>query len=292
VFATAAQGSEILLKRDEYVRATAPLERMAKLRSREPVDEEAYMRRQSAQLQEWPPEAREALAPLVQRLQAFLSPMRVTWPRQLLLVRTDGQLEDGAAFTRANGAFLFDGGLFRSAAYFLAHEAFHVLSRHDPALRERLYAMIGFQACKRTEVPEALALLRITNPDAVAGSHSIRVRYKGQPVDALPYLRLKSADIDPAAGMFAQLEAPWLLVDRVDGVCKARLADGKPIEVDPENLEGLIEQVGDNTRYFLHAEEILADNFAMLFLESLRQGSSRARTPALLERLRGALNGG
>jgi len=30
----------------------------------------------------------------------------------------------------------------------LTHELFHILSRHNPALREKLYAVVGFHKCQ------------------------------------------------------------------------------------------------------------------------------------------------
>jgi len=293
VFATAAQGREILASVDDYVRATSALERRAHLRSTEPVDEAGFARRQSELLQEWPPDARGLLGPAVASLQAFIAPIKATWPKQILLVRTDPRLEDGSAFTRANAAFLVDDLLGpRSAHYILAHEIFHVLSRHDPALRERLYALIGFQRCSKAEIPERAARLRITNPDAVTSVHSIRVRYRGKPADALPFIRFPSEAIDPKQGFLSQMVVRWLLADRVGEECRVRETAAGVEDADPDELEGLYEQIGRNTAYLFHPEEILADNFAILFLTSLRGGGTQGtRSPEILEKLRAALFG-
>jgi hypothetical protein len=292
VFAGAAQGREILSRVDEYVRATSALERRAHLRSAEPVDEATFARRQSELLQEWPDEARSVLAPAVARLQAFIAPIRASWPKQILLVRTDPRLEDGSAFTRANAAFLVDDALSpRSAHYFLAHETFHILSRHDPALRERLYALIGFQRCGKAEIPERVARLRITNPDAVSSVHAIRVRYRGQPADALPFIRFPSEAIDPQQGFLSQMVVRWLLADRVGDECRVRETAAGVEDAEPDEFEGLYEQIGRNTSYLFHPEEILADNFAILFLASLRGSTQGARSPEILEKLRAALFG-
>jgi hypothetical protein len=37
----------------------------------------------------------------------------------------------------------------------------------------------------------------------------------------------------------------------------------------PESFSGLFEKIGENTAYLFHAEEILAENFAALYMASL-----------------------
>jgi hypothetical protein len=278
-----AQGREVLLQRDDYVRATAPLERRMHLKSRAEVDQDAFMRHQASLVLEWPPAAQRRLAEGIERLRRFIAPVKARWPDKVLLVRTDQRLEDGAAFTRANAIFLLDEIIATPMMmhYLLAHEAFHVLSRSDPALRARLYAMLGFERCEKLSIPEGKARLRLSNPDVIENIHTIRVRYKGEALHALPFNRFASADPDPAKGVFAQIENRWLLVDRKGGDCRARDADA-----EPEDLEGLFEQVGRNTEYLFHPEEILADNFALLFMAEVSGRMPPLPSPEILEKLR------
>jgi hypothetical protein len=46
-----------------------------------------------------------------------------------------------------------------------------------------------------------------------------------------------------------------------------------------------MEQVGRNTQYIIHPEEILADNFALLVL-----GESKIPTPEILQKMREVLS--
>jgi hypothetical protein len=50
--------------------------------------------------------------------------------------------------------------------------------------------------------------------------------------------------------------------------------------VDFDSAGGFFDQVGRNTRYLIHPEEILADNFVLVVL------GGEIRTPAVTERLR------
>jgi hypothetical protein len=66
---------------------------------------------------------------------------------------------------------------------------------------------------------------------------------------------------------------------------RAKLENGQPVLLDPKNVESYHEQIGRNTNYIIHPEEVLADNFAMLI-----RGKRDVPTPRVLDELRKALN--
>jgi hypothetical protein len=86
-------------------------------------------------------------------------------------VKTTGTEEGDAEYTRGAGIVLPESAPAMEKRGELlgivAHESFHVLSRNAPELRDRLYAVIGFQPCREIVFPEALAARKITNPDAL-----------------------------------------------------------------------------------------------------------------------------
>src|SRR5688572_10061740 len=69
IFAGAPEAGAILGWEDDYVRATRPLERMAKLRRAQPVDAAEYRRHMAAQALDWTEEERRRLAPLAERVE-------------------------------------------------------------------------------------------------------------------------------------------------------------------------------------------------------------------------------
>src|SRR5439155_22644722 len=89
-----------------------------------------------------------------------------------------------------------DTGTADLLTYLVSHETFHVLTREDGALKERLYGAIGFRRCERIEIPESVSRMRITNPDAVENRDTIAVRYRGEGVEARRFLRCKAAKFD------------------------------------------------------------------------------------------------
>lgn len=288
VFASAAEGREILGTRDDYVRATAPLERSAKLRTANAVDEDSFIRHMRETPMEWTDEQRKNLAPVIEALSKFLRGVRWKMPERILITQTSPLLEDDLPHTRGI-AIISPASFYQrgpaAMAYVLSHEAFHVITRFNEELREKLYAEIGFKRCETVVIPPEISRLRITNPDTVESRHTISVRYQGKPVEALPYIRLPSEKIDTRDGFAQQIQVTWLLVDRQGKECRARAGEG----VDPQKLEGLFEQIGRNTSYLFHPEEILAENFVLLFLSSVRGTAAPAQSPEILEKIKNIL---
>jgi hypothetical protein len=162
----------------------------------------------------------------------------------------------------------------------LAHELFHIASRANPALAERLYAVIGFTRCTEASYPASLALRKLTNPDAPRNDYCIRVTLDGLSVAATPILFSRTESYDPVRGgeFFDYLQL-GLLVRTEPG---AALSTEKVVGL--QQVTGFFEQVGQNTQYVIHPEEILADNFALLVLDM-----PNVKSPAVLISLRRAL---
>lgn len=160
---------------------------------------------------------------------------------------------------------MIDGGA-RTLDKILPHELFHILSRFNKPLREQLYESIGFKACNEVRLPGAWADRKITNPDAPINQHYITVNQNGQQMELMPVLFSKTPKYDAARGgnLFAYLDFKLMQLENDNGTRRALLVDGQPVFLEPAKVPGFAEQVGTNTKYIIHPEEILADNFVLL----------------------------
>ena len=66
-------------------------------------------------------------------------------------------------------------------------------------------------------------------------------------------------------GLFGYLSFRLMEVEQVEGRWKAKLKDSKPIFHLPRTPD-FQRQIGRNTSYIIHPEEVLADNFALMLL--------------------------
>ena len=274
-FASAAQAKAILTARDEFVQRMSPFDRGARLKTDADVNEAAYLAFAGAQATTWSDAEKAPVQAVLADLNPRLAVLPLPWPATVLIVKTTGQEEGGAPYTRANAIILPEGTLKRATKAelqaILTHELFHILSRKNPALKEKLYAAIGFKPCGEVPFPTLLKSRKITNPDAPKNDHCIRVSFAGEPAWAIPLLFASSERYSPERGgeFFAYLEFSFLRIEGGDEEPPAKATyDNQQLQlVPPQAIIGFTEQVGRNTEYIIHPEEILADNFSLLIAQ-------------------------
>ncbi|HSH94913.1 MAG TPA: hypothetical protein VK968_12260, partial [Roseimicrobium sp.] len=212
-------------------------------------------------------------------------------PKKILFIKTTGDDEGAAAYTRSNAIIIPKHELMNSAGKnrkLICHELFHILSRENPALREKLYALIGFVKCDEVPFPAELKSRKITNPDAPRNDHCIRLQVDGKERWAVPILfsRAEKYDVQMGGEFFRYLQFRFLLVERKEGISAVTpIRDGPNAALaELDSVTGYFEQIGMNTEYVIHPEEILADNFALMVLRDREVDS-----PSILKRLEQAL---
>jgi hypothetical protein len=287
VFASREQGIAVVSSRDDYVSRMSRFDRMLRLKSTQPVSEHAYLDSLAANVLDWTEADKARLKPLVHKLRAAVQRYLLPLPPTVLLIKTTGKAEFGQAHTRANAIILPERSLRESdetLLFLLSHELFHVMSRHDTRFRQNAYALIGFRIGNEISLPDLIAPLQITNPDAPRHDSFIDVGSDGSKITVVPVLLSRSAVFDPQIGN--DLDHFWtlrlLVVKQVspDDDLRAVEQHGAPRLLKLSQVEDFLEQVGRNTRYVIHPEEILAENFALLIT------GKEVREPLRLDALR------
>lgn len=289
-FASIEAARSVLGVRDDFVSRLSPFDRAARLESPREVSEEQYLAYAAAAAREWAPDERARLTAAFAAIEPALAALLPPLDAPILIVKTSGEEEGGAGYTRAGAVMLpqasADPGELQRT---LAHEIFHIASRHHPDLKRALYRAIGFEECGEVALPPTLAVRKMTNPDAPINEHCIELQVDGEQVWGMPILIAKEERYDPADGLefFGYLTLGILLVDRsgeAGAPARPLERDGRPRIAPFNRVTGFLEQVGRNTNYVIHAEEILASNFERLVL-----GEPNAPSPDVLERIRAEL---
>jgi len=290
-FASVAEGQKILTTRDDFVERLSPFDRSARLKTDKIVSESKYLKFVGKNILQWDDSEKRKMNSALQGIKKNLVALSLPLPDKVLIIKTTGKEEGGAAYTRAN-AIVFPqsklsapiGDLQKT----ICHELFHIISRKNPILREKFYTAIGFSKCHEVEFPPELKPRKITNPDAPRNDHTIQVEISGDTQWAIPILFSDREKYDTTRGgeFFNYLQFKLLLVERPNNglVVKPMAKDRKPILVDVGQVSGFFEQVGKNTGYIIHPEEILADNFALLAM-----GESDLPSPKIVEKIQGIL---
>lgn len=268
-FADVREGIEAITVRDDYIRQMSPFDRQVRLKTDRAVSEDELIDFISQHVRPWSGEEIAKLLPRLTALAKKLKPWKLALPPVVLLVKTDGREEGGAAYCRGAAIVLPQNmvdGKIEQLDRVLAHEVFHVLSNQNPTLRDELYQIIGFKPCNEVALPPSLAARKITNPDAPVNNHYITVTQGGRQIDLLPILLSKSEHYDVARNesLFRYLSFKLMQLANDNGIRRPALQDGKPVLYDPPSVPGFGEQIGRNTTYIIHPEEVLADNFVFL----------------------------
>jgi hypothetical protein len=289
-FASLEEGQAALGKTDAYVRAQSRYDRQSRMATEDDVSEEQFLRFAAAAVEAWPEEEIQTLTAAASSIQKRLAPYRLPFPPTVLLIRTSGKEEGNAAYCRAN-AVILPGRLVtkheaKDLERLLLHELFHVLSSHNPELRKALYAIIGFKPAPGIEFPASLRDRKITNPDASTIEYRIDLTIDGQAKSAAPILYTSLDKYRAGAGgtFFQHMLFKLMIVEEAEGKWRPVEVNGKAIVVDPKKLPSFQEQIGGNTTYIIHPDEILADNFVHLALEN-----DKVPTPRILTEMKKVL---
>ncbi|HAV63263.1 MAG TPA: hypothetical protein DCY13_12975 [Verrucomicrobiales bacterium] len=287
--ATPERGRALLGERDEFIRALSAFDRSARIKREGAITETEFLEFVAGQVREWTAADTSVLEPAIQRVQGHLAGWRLALPETVWLIKTTGKEEGDAAYTRGNAVILPVAKLSESARQLerlLLHELFHVLSRHQPQLRDRMYGIVGFRRVGAVKLPQIWEDRRITNPDAPIIEHAITVKRDDRHFTAMPFLYSREPEYRSVdrRSFFAFLEFRLLEIAEERDGWKPALRKGEPVLHAPDSVSGFFEQIGRNTSYIIHPEEVLADNFALLML-----GESDLPSPAVVSSLKALL---
>lgn len=264
VIATPEQAAPIFTANDEFMSVVTPADISIRTRSATGTRED-LVRTYAGAFEPWTDAERARLDAMLVRRAAQLESISRWLPDTVLLVKSNGAADTALPHTRGNAINMgqalnasddeVDGLFF--------HELFHVLSRHNAARHNEMYALIGFQPCS-IDLPEAVRAQTVTNPDAPALRWAV-------PTDAVggymvPVLFADPPRWDPARPDFGgYFNLRFLRASDAGGRCALTLQGGQPVDMpQADAIAAIHEQAGANTNYVLHAEELLADNFAQL----------------------------
>ena len=289
-FASAIGAAEELGRIDSFIEALSPFDRAARKKTDKAVSQQEFLSFVAAQVLSWQSEEIERLTKVFGSIHNKITGLRLDLPPSIQLVKTTGQEEGGAAYCRGNNIILpadRAGASARSLEQLLTHELFHILSRNNPRLRDSLYAIVGFKPCGVIAYPRGLTPRKITNPDAPLCEHYITVAVEGKSVPTVPILFSSTANYDVRKGgeFFAYLTFKLMAIEQQEGRWVPVSQDSKPRLLDVADMQDFHDQIGRNTEYIIHPEEVLADNFALLV-----QGAKNIPTPRVISEMRRILS--
>ncbi len=291
-FAGVAEARALLSSRDDWMRATSSVQRAALMDRAPPVSLEDFARWQAAAVLPWTPALADRWRRALARIAATVNRLDLPLPPTVMLVRTTGRESAATPHTRGAAIVLperIDEQGF-SDAEVLAHELFHVMSRHAPALSQRVYGVLGFEPVGELQWPAAWDDLRIADQDAPHLRHAMKLDVRGRTRWLMPVVVASKRRPDLLRGETIENMMQTRLLEVMPGhagaASQAVLGPGGPVWFAVDEVPGYVERLGGNTDYVLHPEETAADNFMLLV------SGRRVPNPGLLQRIERALHAG
>ena len=163
----------------------------------------------------------------------------------------------------------------------IAHELFHCTTRHSPAFRRAMYALIGFTVLDHDiEFPDHILQMIMANPDVEHIDSYAEFTIDGEKhrCALLPLYNRTWAeacqDTGKSASFFNSIQASLIPLDDPDN------------PVDPDDASDFWYKMGRNTDYVTAPEECLAVNFSFAIVESHEEIRSPKLIAAILDTLK------
>ena len=206
-------------------------------------------------------------------------------PQDIQLIKTRGNYYGSSVFYTRDRAIVIPEAQLQAdnpeaLTRVLIHEIFHIYSRFNPVRRDSLYAFIGFERLQGDlQLNTLLQKQALYNPDGVVLHYAIEVEdAQGRSFRAIPAIFSKASRYQPdfSTQFFGYIQFRLFEVEPVGAGWRVI---GPEAGHDPKDLSGFFEQIGRNTGYIIHPDEVLADNLVILALGQEKDMQGRALSP-------------
>ncbi len=269
VLANKKQGKEFLTTEDPYIKNLSNFDMYARMKINSTVSTQQFLDFIGQQTLDWTTAEKKSMEKVFANIKDFFRPYKIDLPKDIYFVKTTGREEGNSAYCRNQNVIVISQPLLKTDTKGLTdlftHELFHIYSKNNLDVREKLYNQIGFYKTGELDYPRALYRYKITNPDSVNNNYYFKGTVNGETVNLMPLL-LSSTFVYNEETKKEFFEYMTLVFWHVDiGEEKTELVYETASLKDISNF---YDMVGKNTSYIIHPEEILADNFVLMINET------------------------
>jgi hypothetical protein len=283
------EGQKLIVQDDDYSRSLSKFDLELRVHNAPPTLENLNKFTQE-QVLEWTDSEKSEMDSLLKVISETVEDEGYEFdlPDEIAFIKTTMNENKGAGgYTRLNYIVLSKSVLTapkEQAKIIVAHELFHVISRYNPELRKSLYALIGFKTCSPIDINTGLKDYTIANPDAP--NYDTYIELKDSSGNDIYCTMVLYSTKDYTQGtMLDYMQLGFLKLKKLgDGKMELFTENGKEKIYTIMEVRGFIEQIGLNTQYIIHPEEIIASNFELLF-----QNKPVVQSPELLEKIKETL---
>jgi hypothetical protein len=257
------EAAAVSQKPDAYTHEHTPFDLSIRLDRSEGLNESDYLAATAKSVRNWPKGEQEQLKKAFASIDLFVKTTgaHLHLPDTIKIIKTTSAEEFGAeGYTRENRIML-NTNAQPIDLHLVAHELWHVISRMNPILRNNAYAVFHFKPCNNIVYKPAMKNHVITNPDCPFLMNYITITKDGKKQDVALMLYSKN-DFHNGYRMEQYANIGLLALTGDDEHKTPLLKDGNAVVYELSEPSDFFSQVGSNTQYMLHVEEITAEHFA------------------------------
>ena len=269
VFASGIDAEEYLRTEDAFLLNLSPFDRSARLKTSREIDNVGYLDFISGQVRDWTAAEKEKINQTMITISLALLEFNLVFPQEIVFIKTTGIEEGNAAYCRGNNVIVLPQDYVNLPVdrlyNLILHELFHIYSRNNTEIQERLYGLLSYQKCKELQLPNDIFRWKITNPDAAVNNYFFSANINGADYNLMPIL-LTSSNYEEEKGgdFFDYMELYFIAVTEDENAMVPLKRNDVYVLFTKDHVPDYIEFVSRNTDYIIHPEEILASNFVLM----------------------------
>ena len=273
VFASAEEAREHLRSDGIFLQTLSPFDRSGRLQTSRNVSIEEFIDFISKQGLDWTEQEKVLTNELIDHVKKTLSGYNMLFPDEIILIKTTGLEEGNAAYCRANNIIVFPTEFLnmpkKQLRDLILHELFHIFSRNNIKIQEKLYGILSFVKTNEMQLPIDIFQRKITNPDAPLNNYYFIGKVDGHEHKLMPILLSVSNYDEKREGsrFFEYMQLFFITIKEEENLTVPITNKKEPVLFTLEQVTNFFDLVGNNTGYIIHPEEILAENFVLLINE-------------------------
>jgi len=269
VFANKAEGAALISQEDDFVNSLSDFDRI--LRTQSPtITKNDYINFIKEQTMDWTKEETESMNKIIEEIKTLMKDYNLQFPQNVFFVKTTGLDEFNSPYCRGSNIIVIPQAYSTpelaaqnkiDILEICIHELFHIFSRNNPDIREKLYNSFGFYKTGDLVLPPEIAATKITNPDSLVYNHYFKGIVDGKNVNVMPILYFDSSSNEP-------LTVESLMNNTRNVFAEVELGEKKSTLVGKfytdKEITNFYKTVGTNKEGEINPEEIIAYNFPSL----------------------------
>jgi len=263
VFASAENAKQYLKKEDIFIKNLSPFDRSARLKTSKEINISEFLDFICEQTLDWNDNEKKVINNIMNNINHDLSEFKMAFPEEIIFIKTTGLEEGNAAYCRGNNIIVLPINIFNYKL--ILHELFHIYSRNNLIVQEKLYNILSFRKSNELLLPDDIFRLKITNPDAAVNNYYFSSKINEREFDLMPILLSSSNYDEQKAGKFFDYLSLNFIAVRNNGDNMVPVIENNEYFIFKlDQVTNYFELIGRNTNYIIHPEEILAENFVSL----------------------------